>query len=145
VRKVRTLDEALQRDQWIRRMEASVLAGVAISVLLLSAAGIYALMSITVSQRRREIGIRMALGADRLRIVAGIFSRAFGQLAAGAAVGFLLGAVFERTMGEEATLTNAVAVRSGVTLFILTVGILAALGPARRSLRIEPTEALREQ
>jgi predicted permease len=145
LRKTSTLDEALRREQWIRRLEAAVLLGVAISVLMLSAAGIYALMSITVSQRRREIGIRIALGADRLRIVGGIFSRAFGQLAVGAGVGFVLGVAIERTLGAEATLTNAVAVRSGVTLFILMVGIVAALGPARRSLRIEPTEALREQ
>ena len=70
------LDEALRSEQWISRMEAAVFVAVTLSVLMLSSAGIYALMSFTVSQRRKEIGIRMALGADWKRIVASIFSRA---------------------------------------------------------------------
>ena len=77
LRNIRSLDEALRREQWISRMEAAVFVAVTLSVLLLSSAGIYALMSFTVSQRRKEIGIRMALGADRTRIVASIFSRRF--------------------------------------------------------------------
>ena len=68
-------------------MGALALAVVTLSVLLLSAAGIYALMSFTVTRRRREIGIRAALGAHPRRILASIFSRALGQLALGLMVG----------------------------------------------------------
>ncbi len=99
LRNILSLDEALRREQWIRRLEAAVLAAVTLSVLMLSSAGIYALMSFTVSQRRKEIGIRMALGADRKRIVASIFSRALGQLAVGAALGMASGAVLEKASG----------------------------------------------
>ena len=139
------MDEVLRREQWIRRLEAAVLGAVTLSVLTLSAAGIYALMSITVSQRRKEIAIRTALGADQKRIVASIFSRALAQLAVGAALGMVSAAVLERASGGNLMRGNAAGVLPAVALFMMAVGFLAALGPARRSLRIEPTEALREQ
>ena len=145
LRNILSLDEALRREQWIRRLEAAVLAAVTLSVLMLSSAGIYALMSFTVSQRRKEIGIRMALGADRKRIVASIFSRALGQLAVGAALGMASAAVLEKASGGDLMRGNAAVVLPVVALFMMAVGFLAALGPARRGLRIEPTEALREQ
>jgi ABC-type antimicrobial peptide transport system permease subunit len=87
----------------------------------------------------------MALGADRKRIVANIFSRALGQLAVGAALGGALGAALERASGGNLMRGNATVVLPAVALLMMAVGLLAALGPARRSLRIEPTEALREQ
>ena len=110
---------------------------------MLSSAGIYALMSFTVSQRRKEIGIRMALGADWKHIVASIFSRALLQLAAGATLGLALGVAVEKASGGVIMRGNAAVVLPAVTFVIVAVGFLAALGPARRSLRIEPTEALR--
>ncbi len=112
---------------------------------MLSSAGIYALMSFTVSQRRKEIGIRMALGADWKRIVASIFSRALGQLAVGAALGMAPWVVLEKASRDDIVRGNAAVVLPVVALFMMAVGFLAALGPARRCLRIEPTEALREQ
>jgi putative ABC transport system permease protein len=143
LRNIVSLDEALRKEQWIRRLEAGVMSAVSLSVLLLSSAGIYALMSFTVSQRRKEIGIRMALGADRNRIVASIFSRALGQLAVGAALGVAAAAALDR--GNNLLQGNAPVVLPLVALFIMAVGIIAAFGPARRGLRMEPTEALREQ
>ncbi len=112
---------------------------------MLSPAGIYALMSFTVSQRRKEIGIRIALGAGRRRIIASIFSRALVQLATGAALGLALGAALEKVSGGDLLQGHAAVALPAVALLMMAVGFLAALGPARRSLRIEPTEALREQ
>src|SRR5690606_34974874 len=63
---------------------AVAVAAVALSVVLLSAAGIHAMTSFTVARRRREIGIRTALGAQPRRILASVYSRVAGQLAAGA-------------------------------------------------------------
>ena len=65
------------------------------SVLLLSAAGIYAMMSFTVARRRREIGIRAALGADARRVLTGIFGRASAQLGAGIALGLAVASAIE--------------------------------------------------
>ena len=145
LRNIRSLDEALRSEQWISRLQAAVAAAVTLCVLMLSSAGIYALMSFTVSQRRKEIGIRMALGADWKRIVASIFSRAALQLGAGAALGAALEVMFAKALGADLTRGNGAAVLPAVVLVMMVVGLLAALGPARRSLRIEPTEALREQ
>jgi hypothetical protein len=145
LRNIRGLDEALRSEQWISRMQAAVAAAVTLSVLMLSSAGIYALMSFTVSQRRKEIGIRMALGAEWKRIVGGIFSRALGQLGLGATLGAALGVALEIASGGVLMRGNAAVVLPVVALITMAVGFLAALGPARRSLHIEPTEALREQ
>ena len=69
------------REQGFMRLIGVTVMLVMLSVIVLSAAGIYAMMAFTVARRRREIGIRAALGADRNRILAGIFARALGQLA----------------------------------------------------------------
>jgi hypothetical protein len=144
LRNILSMDEALRKEQWVRRLEAGVFAAVSLSVLMLSSAGIYALMSFTVSQRRKEIGIRMALGAHPTSIVANIFSRALGQLAVGAALGALSAAVFEKTSGDSLMRGNGPVVLCAVAFFMMAVGFLAALGPARRCLGIQPTETLKE-
>ena len=72
------------------RLVALVIGLITLTVLLLSAAGIYALMSFTVSQRRKEIGIRAAMGADAKRLLLSIFSRAAGQLGAGVTAGIVV-------------------------------------------------------
>jgi putative ABC transport system permease protein len=112
-----------------------------VSVLLLSAAGIYALMSFTVAQRTREIGIRSALGANPRRLLAGIFGRVLGQVSIGVAVGSLLsGGLIVSILDWQ----QAASVSAAVAIVIVIVGLGAAIGPARRGLRINPTEALRD-
>lgn len=119
------------------------MAAVALSVVLLSAAGIHAMTSFTVARRRREIGIRTALGAQPRRILASVYSRVAGQLAAGAVVGAMLGGSV--ILGGGYPLGRAAALLLGVAMLMLSVGLLAAMGPARRGLRIQPMEALREE
>src|SRR5687767_15956041 len=88
------------------RMVALLVVAINASVLLLSAAGIYAMMSFTVARRRREIGIRAALGADARRVLMGIFGRASAQLGAGIALGLAVASAVELiaggTMGGKA-------------------------------------------
>ncbi len=124
------------------RFMAWALALVTGSVLLLSAAGIYALMSFTVVQRTREIGIRTALGAQPRRIVASIFAPVARRLAVGVAMGSVLAGAI--SLGAGATPGGAAPLMTAVCGIMLAVGLLAALGPARRGLRIQPMEALRE-
>jgi putative ABC transport system permease protein len=114
---------------------------VTMSVLLLSAAGIYSLMSFTVAQRTREIGIRSALGADPRRLLLSIFGRVTRQLVLGVLVGSLVSGAL--SFGADVDVRRAVVLLLAVAALMLIVGLLAALGPARRTLRIQATEALR--
>ena len=106
-------------------------------VLLLSATGIHSLMSFTVAQRTREIGIRAALGASPRRIVGGIFSRAFLQIGLGVLAGSGLAAL--TGLGS----TRGVLLLLAADAVMLVAGLAACAVPLRRALRIEPTEALR--
>lgn len=144
LRNVATLDAVLRQDQGMLRVVAAVLAVLTLSVVLLSAAGIYALMSFTVEQRRKEIGIRTALGAEPRQIVGGIFSRALWQLTIGAVLGITVAGLLEGATDGGLMMGNGRLVLPIVAAFMMVVGLLAALGPARRSLRIQPTEALRQ-
>ncbi|HET7584915.1 MAG TPA: ABC transporter permease [Gemmatimonadaceae bacterium] len=151
---VRTDAEVLRSGARELRTFALALAFATLSVLLLSAAGIYAMLSFTVAQRRREIGIRIALGADSRRIVSSVFKRASTQLGAGIAVGLIVALALDRATGgmlmghlsaDTVGLRGAFAVIPIVAAIMMAVGLLAAIGPARRGLAVEPTEALREE
>jgi ABC-type antimicrobial peptide transport system permease subunit len=108
-------------------------------VLLLSATGIHALMSFTVTRRTREIGIRAALGAHPGRIVTGIFSRAFVQIGAGVVAGSGLVALVGLGSAREVVLLLA------ADAIMLLVGLAACAVPLRRALRVDPAEALRSE
>ena len=122
-------------------------AGVFVGILLaLSGSGTYALMSFTVVQRRREIGIRTALGAQRSNIVRTIARRALVQLGVGAMLGTSIAGrlLFEfheaGRIPTHSPLLLALAMGVGVMLLI---GGLACVVPTLRALKIMPTEALR--
>jgi len=143
VGEVRTLDSMNKQEVQIVQLVGLGLGLVMLSVLLLSAAGIYAMMSFTVTQRRKEIGIRSALGAQPRRLLAGLFRRAAWQLALGVGVGVGIAFLLDlASNGEMMGVRGAVAVPA-VAVVMLVVGLLATFGPARRGLRIEPSEALR--
>jgi hypothetical protein len=146
VDQVRTLAEIYRDHRFGDNFGAITIAAVTGSVLVLSAAGLYALMAFTVAQRRREIGIRSALGAPPGQLVAAVFRRAFWQIGAGAALGMLAAYVVGRYVPiEQIGGSHIPGMLPGAAAFMLLVGLLAAAGPARRSLRIDPTEALRSE
>ncbi len=126
------------------RLLAAVLAAMMLSVLLLSAAGIYAMMAFSVTQRRREIGIRLALGAGTRRILWTMFSRATAQLLTGAGLGTVVAVLLDRAADGALMSGQAAMATTAVVLLMTTVGLLAALSPARQALTIAPTEALRD-
>ncbi len=115
------------------------------SVLLLSAAGIYAMMSFTVARRRREIGIRAALGAAPGRLLGSIFARASAQLGVGVAAGLVLAFAVDAAMGGGPLSREGTVLLPSVAALMLVIGLLAAILPARRGLAVQPTEALREE
>jgi putative ABC transport system permease protein len=145
LRGLASLDTLLRQDQNMMRTVAAVLLGLTGAVLLLSSAGIYAMMSFTVAQRRKEIGLRAALGADPRRLLGTLFSRAIRQLAAGAVLGISVALLLEYATGGELMRGHAAVVLPVVAVLMTLLGLLATLGPARRGLRIHPTEALRDQ
>jgi predicted permease len=143
--RVETLSE-LKRQQLIGlRLMLLGTSLVIVTVLLLSAAGIYAMMSFTVSQRRKEIGIRAALGAAAGQLLRSIFTKAALQLAAGVAVGIVLALMIDRASDGEMLGLFGRALLPVTAVVMTIVGLFATIGPARRSLRVQPTEALRAE
>jgi ABC-type antimicrobial peptide transport system permease subunit len=103
------------------------------------------MMSFTVAKRRREIGIRSALGADPRRVLTAIFRRAAAQLGSGVLAGLFLVTLVDRVTRGDMMDGRALFLVPAVALLMVVIGLLAALGPARRGLAIQPTEALREE
>ena len=127
------------------RFSIMVVGLVTLSVLLLSAVGISAMMSFAVTRRYREIGIRSALGASRRQVLRTIFSRAALQLALGLAAGAALAALLERLSGGELMRGQQHVLVPMVAALVLAAALLATAGPARRALRVHPMEALRQE
>ena len=144
VDEVRTLADIYREHRFGDNLGAITIGAVTGCVLLLSAAGLYALMAFTVAQRRREIGIRSALGAQPRHLVASVFRRAFLQIGAGSAVGMFAAYLVGRYVPiEQIGGLPIPGILPGAAAFMLLVGVLASLGPARRGLRIDPIETLR--
>ena len=143
---VRTLAAIYREHRFGDNLGAITIVAVTGSVLLLSAAGLYALMAFTVAQRRREIGIRSALGAPPGLLVAAVFGRAFWQVGVGSTAGILAAYLVGRYVPiEQVGGLPIPGILPGTAAFMLLVGVLASVGPARRGLRIDPTEALRNE
>jgi hypothetical protein len=141
---VRPLLEIYRQQDVAVRLVALVVGLITASVLLLSAAGIYSLMSFTVAQRRKEIGIRAALGAEPHRLVRSIFARAAVQLASGVGVGVAAVIVLDTQSNGDLLGGHGAILVPVVSVMMLGAGLIATIGPARRGLRLEPTQALRE-
>jgi ABC-type antimicrobial peptide transport system permease subunit len=124
-------------------MGGSVVFGsVLLVALVFCAAGLYALMAVAVARRTREIGIRIALGANPRNVLRTVFARASRQLAGGIIAG---NSLILLLAWRADSLTADLLVSSAITSVIMAaVGVLACAAPARRALRIQPTEALRQ-
>ena len=143
--RVASVVQEIDREREVLRYIALAMIVVTGAVLLLSAAGIYAMMSFTVAKRRREIGIRAALGANARRVLMGVFGRAAAQVGGGVATGLAIAAALEWLGGAGFMGGRGHVLLPTVALVMFSVGVLAALGPARRGLMVQPTEALRDE
>ena len=140
-----TLADALTASLAERRFLMEMVASFAATALLLAALGIYGVISYIVSERTRDIGIRLALGAQRENILEMVLRQGLGLAISGAAVG-LVGAL----IGSHLMAGLLYGVRPtdpltfvGVTLLLTVVALAACYIPARRAMRINPLIALR--
>ena len=125
------------------RFWLTLIIGLTAVTLLISLSGIYSVMAFTVSQRTREIGVRVALGADARRIVGAIFRRPLTQVMLGIVTGAVIIAGMLALAQERVPPAKHFAVLAAYSLVMLGVCLLACVVPTRRALGIEPTEALR--
>ena len=144
----RTVEQVMREAASRRRVAAIVLSVFAAAAVLLAAIGLYGVIAQSVSERRREIGVRMALGATGGQILRlflrhglmrrGRWDRTSGVVAAMAAARSLASLVFGVTVRDPATLGTVAALLTVVTL-------LACYMPARSATRVDPLEALRSE
>jgi predicted permease len=142
-----TLSETVSASLAERRFSMEIIALFALTALLLAGLGIYGVISYIVSERTHEIGIRLALGAERRNILRIVLCQGLGLALAGAAVGFVGALIVSHLMAgllygvrPADPLTFA-----GVALLLVGVALLASYLPARRAIRVDPWAALRHE
>jgi predicted permease len=144
---VTTMEEAIRQGLWASRTGAALLSIFGLLALLLAAIGVYGIMSYTVGKRTREIGIRMAIGAQRgdvlqLILNQGLLIAGLGLLT-GLGAAFLAARYFQNFLlgiGAGDALTYA-----AITLILSTVALVACLLPALRATKVDPLIALRTE
>jgi predicted permease len=147
IRYVRTIDQQIDASLVRERLLATLSASFALLALVLSAIGLYGVMSYTVTRRSREIGIRMALGAARGRVLGQVLSQTFAIAAAGTVAG-IAGALM--TTKALSTFLFGLSGRdpatiAGVALVLLVTSMIAGLLPARRAATLDPARAIRTE
>jgi predicted permease len=142
---IETVDREVARLTERPRFVAWLLSAFAALALLLAAAGLYSVVSYLVAQRRRDIGVRMALGASPRDVARQVAGEAGRWVAAGAALGCALGWVGTRALRSQLFQVDALDPWSwaGALLVLALVLITAVFRPARRAARVDPVAALR--
>jgi len=142
LRDISTLEEIVDQRQKPEVFGGIVVGSILLTAVVFAAAGLYALMAVAVARRTREIGIRIALGATPRRVLGSVFARAGRQLGGGIVAG---NSLILLLAWRADSLTADLLMSSVITSVIMAaVGVLACAAPARRALRIQPTEALRQ-
>jgi predicted permease len=143
---IRTWNQALEFALFPSRVAALSLGVLGAMGATLSVTGLFGMAAYSVSKRRRDLGIRMALGAQRTEVLQAALGRALKLLFVGSAAGLILGIMASRVLAAivyEATPRDPL-VLTGVVVAMLLVGLLAAWIPAQRALSVDPSRLLRE-
>jgi len=143
---VQTWNKSLEGALFPARVAAMSLGVLGLMGAVLSITGVFGLAAYSVSRRRRELGIRMALGAQRKQVLEAALGRAFKLLAFGSSMGLILGILASRVLAYivfQATPRDPV-VLAGVVAAMMSLGLLATWIPAQRALSIDPSKLLRE-
>src|SRR5215813_6591114 len=145
IENVRTMTQLVARSVTQRRLSVQILSGFAGLAMLLAAIGLYGVLAYNVAQRRREIGVRMALGAQKSDVLALVIGRGVRLTLAGLGLGLLAALALTRVMGSllyEIKPSDPITYL-GVSGLLLAVGLLACWLPARRATKIDPIVSLR--
>ena len=139
--------ETLSRDFGQQDMIAKLTLIFGVLALGLAAIGLYGVMSYSVEQRTSEIGIRMALGADRATVLAMVLRSAFMQVAIGLGIGLPAAIAAGRALTDQlyAVKPYDPVILAVATLVLGLASLIAAGVPARRAVNVNPTEALRSE
>ncbi|MEO7158671.1 MAG: ABC transporter permease [Vicinamibacterales bacterium] len=142
-----TMDQILARAVFLPRLSTTLLAMFAIAALLLAALGIYGVLSYSVSQRTKEIGLRMALGASGGNTVAMIVRSSVGMVVLGGVIGLVASVALARSMAGILYGVGPFDIPAFTlaSLALLVAGVLASVLPALRTTRVDPVIALRDQ
>jgi putative ABC transport system permease protein len=143
---VRTMDQQLSNSLTRRRFSVTLLTAFGVVAVALAAIGLYGVLAFVVAQRRREIGVRMALGAQPRDVVADVMAQGLRLAGIGVAVGVALALAGSRVMSSMlfgTSPTDALTFAAVATLLV-AIAAAASLVPALRASRVDPAIALRE-
>jgi ABC-type antimicrobial peptide transport system permease subunit len=142
-----TMNENLARVLVTERFSAILMSALAGSGLLLAVLGLYGVMAYSVSRRTTEIGVRVALGAQRVHVLRLILGQGAKLILLGVGIGLaaawgltrlLVSLLFEVNATDPATFVS-------ISLLLVSIALLACFFPARRALRVDPMIALRAE
>jgi putative ABC transport system permease protein len=144
---VRTMSQIVEESMTDTRNQSALFGAMAGLALMLAAIGTYGVMSYVVGQRTNEIGIRMALGAERKQIMAMVIRQAGLRVGAGIVLGWVGAAASTRWMRSLLVGVKSVdlATYGSVAALLAVVALLACYLPVRRAMRIDPMIALRDE
>ena len=144
---VRTMDERIGRSLSSRRFSMVLLALFAGLALTLAAVGIYGVVAYAVTERTHEIGVRVALGAQRRDVMAMVVGQGMTMTLVGTAIGVAASAALARLMSSLLFGVSAVdpATFVAIPLLLVAVALAACYVPARRAMRVDPLQALRSE
>ena len=147
VYEVMPLEDHLRDTFAENRMRTTLLTFFALTAVSLACIGLYGTLSYVVNTRRREVGLRLAIGAVRGQIVNQFVWEGVRAALLGCAAGLLLAAAFSRVLAEMlyGVTSSDAATYAGVTLLVLFTGALASVVPAARAARLEPMQVLRDE
>jgi putative ABC transport system permease protein len=141
------MDERLSHSLVRKRYSVTLLSAFGTTAVLLAAIGLYGVLAFVVSQRRREIGVRIALGATARDVIADVLGQGLRLAALGMAIGLVLALAVTRLMSSllfGITPTD-VATFAGSALLLAIIAVAASLVPALRASRVDPLVALRDE
>src|SRR6185312_3211641 len=144
---VQSWSDAIQSELFPARAATVALGVMGLLAAMLAVTGIFGMAAYSVSQRMKELGIRMALGARRIQVMRAAVGRPMVLLGVGSALGLLAGVFASRLLGQIVYQANPgdPAVLGGAVLTMALLGVVASALPARRALAIDPSKLMREE